>query len=70
MNQVELELLDQLYDTVISSVTESQAILVSDLKEWHHKWLRNVYDWAGRERSVNISKGDFQFAASDQLPRL
>ena len=46
-DKCQLELLDQLYDAVISSVTESQTILVSDLKEWHHKWLSNVYDWAG-----------------------
>lgn len=43
---------------------------VADLKTWHRRWLGNVYGWAGEERSVNLVEGDFQFAATTQIPRL
>lgn len=70
MNMVELELLEQLYEKVLAEVAEEQIITVADLMEWHRSWLGNVYDWAGRERSVNMGKGDFHFAACAQIPRL
>jgi len=70
MNMVELDLLELLYERVLAEVTEDQIITVTDLMEWHRAWLGNVYDWAGRERSVNMGKGDFHFAACSQIPRL
>jgi len=70
MNELELQLLEQLYESVYEDIGIDQAIKSSDLFEWHRRWLGNVYEWAGRERSVNISKGDFHFAAAQQIPRL
>ena len=29
-----------------------------------------MYTWAGDERSVNMSKGDFHFAVAAQIPQL
>lgn len=40
------------------------------LISWHRRWLGNIYEWAGQERAVNISKGGFMFALSAQLPKL
>ena len=70
MDQVELELLDLLYENVISTVASDQVITVDSLVEWHRKWLGNVYEWAGCQRSVNMGKGGFNFAAAAQIPRL
>ena len=70
INDLELALLEQLYDVVMSEVETDQVITVADVFEWHRKWLGNVYDWAGKERSVNISKEDFHFAATGQIPDL
>ena len=36
----------------------------------HKVWLDDIYEWAGRYRAVNISKGDFSFAMAAQVPRL
>jgi len=33
-------------------------------------WLEPIYAWAGKYRQVNLSKGDFPFAAANQIPRL
>jgi cell filamentation protein len=70
MENVELILLDQLTGVVIESVTENQTITVSDLCEWHRRWLGNVYVWAGKYRLVNIGKGRFQFAAAHLIPKV
>lgn len=68
MDDIELNLLDQLYEAVFSEIEEDQSIAVGDIFEWHRKWLGNVYVWAGKERSVNLGKGGFHFAAAQQIP--
>ncbi len=70
INDVELDLLVQLYDEVLATVNIDQVITSNDLAKWHKKWLGNVYDWVGEQRSVNMSKGDFHFAAANQIPYL
>lgn len=70
MNEVELDLLVQLTDAVLDDVTDEQIITAADLYEWHYRWLGRVYEWAGRYRSVNMSKAEFHFAAAHLIPRL
>lgn len=70
MNDLELALLGQLYEDVLIHNLPAGPLRAADLKTWHRRWLGNVYDWAGEERNVNLSKGDFMFAAAPQIPRL
>jgi cell filamentation protein len=70
MAEAELVLLEKLYDDVLVGSLPMRALRVEDLKTWHRYWLGNVYAWAGEERSVNLSKGGFMFAAAAQIPRL
>jgi len=70
MNDAELVLLEKLYEDVLLNNLSANAIKISDIKNWHRRWLGNVYDWAGEERTVNLSKGGFQFAAAPQIPKL
>ena len=70
MDDIELDLLNRLHEGVIDSVEADQRITVADFREWHRRWLGNVYVWAGRYRTLNMGKADFQFAASGQIPRL
>ncbi len=69
INDLELRLLSELYDVVLERVLEDQVIRLKDLFEWHRNWLGNLYEWAGKQRSVNLGKGDFYFAAARQIPR-
>ena len=64
MDDIELDLLEQLTESILHKVSEDQTITIADLSEWHRRWLGNVYDWAGQYRSVNMGKDDFQFAAA------
>ncbi len=68
MDDIELDLLRQLYTAVFNEVEVDQVIKIADIFEWHRKWLGNIYDWAGKERSVNMGKGEFHFAAAQQIP--
>lgn len=70
MNQVELDLLEQLYQFIFNDEFPDRRLTVEDLKRWHYQWLGNVYSWAGEDRSVNLAKDDFHFAAAAQIPRL
>ncbi len=42
----------------------------ADICKIHKVWLGNIYKWAGKYRQVNVSKGDFHFAAAAQVPKL
>ncbi|NIG18376.1 MULTISPECIES: Fic family protein [Pantoea] len=70
MDGAELVLLEQLYRSVFEEQFPMKHIDVAMIKSWHHRWLGNIYAWAGQERTVNISKGGFMFAPSAQLPKL
>lgn len=70
IDDAELVLLEQLYRSVFEEHFPLGLLTVEILKSWHHRWLGNIYEWAGQERTVNISKGGFMFAPSAQLPKL
>jgi cell filamentation protein len=70
LDDVELDLLMQLYDEIPEAVEADQPLTSQDIREWHRRWLGNVYPWAGLSRTVNMGKGDFQFAAAGQIDRL
>jgi cell filamentation protein len=70
MDELELSLLGQLVQVVLKDELPMRALRVADLRDWHRWWLGNVYAWAGQDRTVNMSKGGFAFAAAAQVPRL
>lgn len=70
IDAAELELLHKLYLYVLRDHLPMGAITVRMIREWHRRWLGNLYDWAGYERSVNMSKGGFPFAAANRIPDL
>jgi len=70
INDVELVLLEKLYHSVLGADLPQGRITLAMLRQWHHRWLGNVYDWAGHDRSVNISKNGFMFAPAAQIVKL
>lgn len=70
INLVESALLDELTIAVLNEIEANQVLSVADVCEWHRRWLGNVYEWAGRYRSVNMGKGDFHFAAAHLISSL
>jgi len=70
MDELESVLLEKLYERILGNEFPDRQLAVADIKSWHRQWLGNVYEWAGQERSVNLAKGSFPFAAAAQLPQL
>lgn len=70
IDEVELVLLKKIYFSVLHEHLPSGCVTVRTIKTWHRRWLGNVYAWAGLERSVNMSKDGFPFAAADRVPAL
>lgn len=70
MDAAELELLHKLYLFVLRDNLPLGPVTVRMIRDWHRRWLGNLYDWAGHERSVNMSKGGFPFAAASRIPDL
>ena len=44
-----------------------QRLYMSDVHSIHRNFLGKIYAWAGKPRSVNITKGDFTFASAYAL---
>ena len=70
MQQAETDALLTTTNQLIDETTETQRFTAADISSIHKRWLGKIYPWAGAYRSVNIAKGDFMFAAADQVPHL
>ncbi|CAM5184370.1 protein adenylyltransferase OS=Castellaniella defragrans OX=75697 GN=HNR28_001870 PE=4 SV=1 [Castellaniella defragrans] len=70
MDAAELELLRKLYLFVLQDHLPAGVLTVRMIRDWHRRWLGNLYDWAGHQRSVNMSKDGFPFAAASRIPAL
>lgn len=68
MSIAETELLEDLYLHVFGHFPDN--LQWSTLCDWHRKWLGNVYQWAGRFRTVDMSKRDIRFASPLQIANL
>ncbi len=47
-----------------------QRFTAKDICRIHKLWLSGIYPWARQYRSVNVTKGEFMFAAAGEVPRL
>ncbi len=70
MSRVESSALLQAQEHLVDSFSLDHRFTAGDIREMHRTWLGHVYAWAGQYRAVNITKGDFLFAAAGQVPRL
>ncbi len=57
-------------EEILSLYDGDHRFSAADICKMHELWLSNIYEWAGHYRQVNLSKGDFNFAASSRIPDL
>lgn len=57
-------------DSLVRLYDEAHCFTANDVREFHRLWLGDIYAWAGEYRQVNVSKGDFPFAAAARVPVL
>ena len=70
MDRLEKRELLRTHTEMISLYDKHYRFTADDICNIHKNWLENIYEWAGKFRSVNVSKGDFAFAAATQVPKL
>jgi cell filamentation protein len=70
MGEIETNALWEAQQKLIEEVTSDQSFTAEDICNMHQLWLKNIYPWAGQLRTVNISKGGFDFAQAQFLPTL
>ncbi len=70
MDQVEGREQRRALDELIRIYDKDHRFTAADVRKIHQLWLGKVYEWAGSYRQVNVSKGDFMFAAATQIPKL
>jgi cell filamentation protein len=70
MGVVETNALWAVQADLMDGVSVDQTFTAQDICNMHEKWLSSIYSWAGKPRSVNISKNGFNFAQSRFVPTL
>lgn len=70
MDVAEANALVMAMDQLVRSYDDEHRFTASDICEFHRIWLGSIYTWAGEYRQVNVSKGNFMFAAAGRVPAL
>lgn len=70
MDDVEARTLERTMAGLVGQYNERHRFTAADIRAIHKSWLGEIYDWAGAYRQVNVSKGDFPFAAAARVPSL
>ncbi|MHB8883228.1 MAG: Fic/DOC family protein [Thermodesulfovibrionales bacterium] len=70
MDDVEAIALKEATDRLVRTVDKHHRFTAADICDFHKIWLDGIYSWAGTYRQVNMSKGDFPFAAAIHIPTL
>lgn len=70
MDEAESVALKTALDKLLGMYDENHRFTSADIQAMHKIWLGEIYEWAGEYRQVNVSKGDFPFAAAKQIPLL
>ena len=70
MDKVEAREQLRALDELVGIYGPNHGFTSADICKIHRIWLGSIYPWAGRYRRVNLSKGQFPFAAAGQIPGL
>lgn len=70
MDDAEAHALERTMDGLVGQYDERYRFTAADIRAIHKSWLGEIYEWAGEYRQVNVSKGDFPFAAAARVPSL
>lgn len=63
MNHAEDRALESVENLYLESgkITVKTKITAQIIRQMHTDWLGDIYEWAGKYRTVDMSKGDFRF---------
>lgn len=67
IDQAEVKGYTKAFDFMINNFSSDQQLAISDIDEIHRVFFGNLYSWAGKHRSVNLTKDSFTFPAAQFL---
>ena len=70
MDDAEAIALKEATDKLVRKFDKHHRFTAADICGFNNIWLSEIYEWAGKYRQVNVSKGDFPFAAAVHIPSL
>jgi cell filamentation protein len=70
MDDAETRALERAMVEFVGKYDEHHRFSAADIRDLHRRWLGEIYEWAGDYRHVNVSKGEFPFAAAARVPDL
>lgn len=70
MDDAEVRALEKAMVEFVGKYVAEHRFTATDIRELHKRWLGEIYEWAGEYRQVNVSKGEFPFAAAARVPDL
>ena len=71
LDQIENIALKQAEDVFFRKlVREDRRFSAKDICNMHKVWFGKIYEWAGRYRSVDLTKDGFRFAHAKFIPKL
>ena len=70
MDDAETRVLEKAMVELVGKYDERHRFTATDICQIHKRWLGEIYEWAGEYRQVNVSKGEFPFAAAARVPDL
>jgi len=54
----------------IDDARVDQRFTADDIRVMHHRWLGELYEWAGEYRTVNLSKGGVHICRGGESTRI
>lgn len=70
MDEVEAREQKRALKDILSIYSLHHRFKAGDICRMHRIWLGGIYEWAGKYRQVNLTKGTFPFAAAARIPDL
>lgn len=70
IEQLEEQELSRVSREVIQIYNQNHQFLAKDICNLHELWLINIYPFAGKYRTVMMSKNGFPFASPERIPQL
>ena len=70
MDDAEARALERAVLGLVGKYDERRRFTTADICAIHKSWLGEIYEWAGEYWQVNVSKGEFPFAAAARVPDL
>lgn len=67
MDRAEYDALLRAYEDSLNNITAETRFTAAMLCAMHRSWLSDIYEWAGHYRTVDMSKGGFQFPPAHMI---